>query len=300
MLLTYAAAALLLLIVLFVVAALLLHIAPVALAGLPVIVLAVTALVLLLVAADGSPTRVARRDFGQDELEFAGVQQRLMANISHELRTPLNVALGYSEMLRDGVLGELAEQQADAAKECHEAGQRILRIITDILDIGRARSYALPCEPEPIAPGEFMKRVELLLEGQARAANVSLAMEVPDALPSIEADERRFKQVLYHLALSSIIRSSEGDTIQIRAALTDGFLLLSITDNGPQISDADITKVFEEAPMTVAEKGASAPNAVGLPLCVALTEDLGGRLGITSDPMTTTFTLGLPIINPGA
>jgi len=294
-LLTYAAAVLLLLIVLLVVAAQVLHIAPAALAGFPVIGLAVTALVLLVVAAHGRPTRRPRREFGQDGLEFPGVQQRLMSNISHELRTPLNVTLGYSEMLRDGVLGELTEQQVDAAREAHEAGQRILRIITDILDVGRARSYVLPSDPEPIAPRELVERVQLLLVGQARAAKVSLEVEVPDSLPSVEADERRFKQVVYHLALSSIIRSSEGDAIQIRAEPSGEFLLLNIADHGPQMSDTDIAAVFEQAPASVAEEGASAPNAVGLPLCVALTKDLGGRLDITSNPLTTTFTVGLPI-----
>ena len=70
---------------------------------------------------------------------------------------------------------------------------------------------------------------------------------------------------------------------------------MNIADHGPQMSDTDIAAVFEQAPASVAEEGASAPNAVGLPLCVALTKDLGGRLDITSNPLTTTFTVGLPI-----
>ena len=163
----HGAAVLLFLILLLVVAARPLNITPVALVGFPVILLAAAALVLVLSAIHRSRDRPSRYEFGQDEMGFAGVQQRLMANISHELRTPLNVVLGYSEMLVDGVLGELTEQQADAMQECHEAGQRILRMINDILDIGRARSYTLPRDPQPLVPGEFVERVVLVLAGQA-------------------------------------------------------------------------------------------------------------------------------------
>ena len=92
-------------------------------------------------------------DVDQQVAEFAMVQERLMSNISHELRTPLNVVMGFSELLAGGTLGELTEKQVDAARECHIGGERILRLVNDILDIGRARSYHQPPAPGPLESG---------------------------------------------------------------------------------------------------------------------------------------------------
>jgi len=166
-------------------------------------------------AADRPLVAVAflANDASQAVVDFASVQERLMSNISHELRTPLNVVMGFSELLTGGTLGELAENQLDAAQEIHVGGERILRLITDILDIGRSRSYHLPSEERVLDPAEMIHRMEKLLVGQARRDEVRMEVEVARPLPPVTVPERPFKQVLYHLMLHSLDRSGPGDTV---------------------------------------------------------------------------------------
>lgn len=291
--LLYGAAVVMLLSIVLILGARPFHITPVALIGFPVIILSLTALIFVILVIYANAGRPA---LAQPEgLDFAAIQERLMSGISHELRTPLNVVLGYSEMLGDGVLGELTERQVDAARECHEGGQRILRILTDILDVGRARSYAMPPVPERLDLGEFVERVSLLLAGQTRAAHVSLQAEVPDDLPAIEADERRLKQLLYHLLITSMARSAPEQSVSLAAGLEGELVRVTVTDNGEPISEAAVAAALRQAPATIADEGALAPNAIGLPLCAALAEAVGGRLSITSGPEATTFSFALPL-----
>lgn len=293
--LLWAAGVMLLLIVALVVTAGPLHITPIALIAFPIVILSAAALILMLLVIYANLACPPLAEPAGEGLHFATIQERLMSNISHELRTPLNVVMGFSEMLGDGVLGELTERQVEAARECHEGGHRILRIVTDIIDVGRARSYAMSPSPQPLDLADFVERVSLLLAGQTRAAHVSLDADVPDDLPAIDADERRFKQLLYHLLITSMARSEPEQTVSLAAGLEGEVVRVTVTDRGEPISEAEVAAALEQAPETIADEGAPAPNAMGLPLCAALAEAMGGPLSITSGLEATTFSFEVPL-----
>ncbi|MGC9318007.1 MAG: histidine kinase dimerization/phospho-acceptor domain-containing protein [Armatimonadota bacterium] len=219
----------------------------------------------------------AGNDISQTVAAFARVQERLMSNISHELRTPLNVVMGFSELLTTGTLGELTENQLDAAQECHHGGERILTLVNDILDIGRGRSYYMPGEPEPVDPGEMIRRMQALLVGQARRDDVGIGTRAPDDLPAVKVEERPFKQLLYHMFLHSLDRSPEGGTIQVRAE-ADDTLTITVIDSGPPIPPGDLRPRSLPAVEEEAAKTKLAPPLLGLPLCATLAKRLGGRL----------------------
>lgn len=222
----------------------------------------------------------SQNDGSDSAAEFARVQERLMSNISHEVRTPLNVVLGYSELLAAGTLGELPEKQQEAAEECHESGQRMLALVTDILDVGRSRAYYAEDEIETIDPAELIDRVATLLVGQARREEIKLHIETDD-VPSVEAPEALFKQLLYHLMLNSIDRSEEGDTVSVVGTGGD-YLTIEVSDIGPMVEDqprpVNLPVLSENEAMRM-----STPPVVGLPLCATLAERLGGRLYVSSD-----------------
>jgi len=233
-------------------------------------------------------------DAGQAVADFAGVQERLMSNISHELRTPLNVIMGFSELLTSGTLGELADNQLDAAQEIHIGGERILRLVTDILDIGRPQSYHLPSEERVLDPAEMIRRIERLLVGQARREDVDIVVDVPEPLPPIQVRERPFKQVLYHLMLHGLDRSGPGDTVMV-SAWADGVLTITVTDSGPAPPEGEIAG--EGLPELTAEQAREqlAPPMLGLPLCAALAASFGGRIVARSDAEGSHFALEMPI-----
>ncbi len=224
---------------------------------------------------------------------FARIQERLMSNISHELRTPLNVVMGFSELLTTGTLGEMPENQLDAAEECHEGGERILRLINDILDVGRVRSYYVPGEKRPISPVEMIRRVENLLAGQARRQNLQLALDVEPGLEPIVVEERTFKQLAYHLILNSMNRSSAGGVVRVAARQEGDDLLLTISDTGVEMRGAIPPEALPELPEGYSET-ALAPPLLGLPLCSYLAGRVGGTLSAETDDEGVHFAVRLP------
>ncbi len=213
--------------------------------------------------------------------EFDQIQERLMSNVSHELRNILNVVLGFSELMISGKLGELPNEQHQAASECHAGGQRMLRIVDDILDVGRIRSYAHEYEITEVDPREIIERIGHLLDGQARRDGIILNIELSDALPRIRTFEPLLKQLIYHLILNSINRSRSGEEISVLSA-GNGRLTVEVSDSGPMVSIPP-----RPAPTTLPSKDEAgesvAPPVPGLPLCATLAERLRGDLYVSSD-----------------
>lgn len=236
----------------------------------------------------------ASNEVSESVAEFARVQERLMSNISHELRTPLNVVMGFSELLTTGTLGELADNQLDAAEECHQGGERMLRLINDILDVGRSRSYYLTGEQRSISPAEMIHRVENLLSGQARREDLRLEVTLDEDIPVIESEERAFKQLVYHLILNSMDRSEPESIVRIRAECVDDVLIFSVSDSGPEYN-AEIPP--EHAPPAAESEAveALAPPLLGLPLCATLAERLGADLTTTADADGVHFIVRMPL-----
>jgi signal transduction histidine kinase len=238
---------------------------------------------------------IANNDLNEAVARFARVQERLMSNISHELRTPLNVVMGFSELLATETLGELADSQLDAAEECHEGGERMLRLINDILDVGRSRSYYLDGDTRPLSPVEMIHRVENLLSGQARREDLRLEVDLDESLPVIETEERAFKQLIYHLVVNSMNRSTSGEAVRISAGRDDDHLVLSVSDSG-----GAVTEEMQPQPVpTVSDQEATerlAPPLLGLPLCATLAEKLGASLSADGDEDGTHFTIRMPLL----
>jgi signal transduction histidine kinase len=236
----------------------------------------------------------ASDEIGEAVAQFARVQERLMSNISHELRTPLNVVMGFSELLTTGTLGKLADNQLDAAEECHEGGERMLRLINDILDVGRSRSYYLNGEVKPLAPQEMIRRVSDLLSGQARREDIALSVDVQDDMPVLETEERAFKQLVYHLMLNGMDRSEAGDTVTVNARCENEHLTLSVADRGSAVT-AEITP--RPVPEMSEEDAADtlAPPVLGIPLCATLAERLGGTLTVDAEAEEVRFVLKMPV-----
>ncbi|HCA45867.1 MAG TPA: hypothetical protein DEP45_00540 [Armatimonadetes bacterium] len=236
--------------------------------------------------------------FGNEEADeiasgFARIQERLMSNISHELRTPLNVVMGFSELLTTGTVGEMPANQLDAAQECHEGGERILRLITDILDVGRVRSYYVAGEETQLSPPEMIRRVENLLAGQARRQHLRLELNLQPGLEPITLEERAFKQLAYHLILNSMDRSSSGGTVRVWARREGADLLLIISDSGVEMRGDIPPQPLPELSATHTEN-APAPPFLGLPLCAYLAGRLGGTLTAETGDEGVHFTARLP------
>ena len=235
--------------------------------------------------------------FRADEVDralanFARVQERLMSNISHELRSPLNVVMGFSELMESGTLGELSGKQADAAREVHDGGERMLHLIDDVLDVGRARNYNLELTAGDIKPSKLIARIRDLVAGTARREKVTLDFQDAKDLPALSADERTVKQLLYHLTLGAIDRATPGGVVRVRMEPAADGITFRIMNTAQGLSARDLAAL--ESPSPELSLGAEGlPMVLGMELCVTLAQRLGISLtsGAEGEETVVGFTL---------
>src|SRR5205823_10884934 len=139
------------------------------------------------------------------QLEVASRHKsQFLANMSHELRTPLNSVLGFSEMLADGLYGELPERARATLARIQANGRHLLGLINDVLDLSKIEAGQLALSIEDYSIGQIVKTVAATAEPLARAKGLKLTASVAEGLPMGRGDERRLSQVLLNLAGNAV------------------------------------------------------------------------------------------------
>ena len=224
-------------------------------------------------------------------------KSQFLANMSHELRTPMNAIIGFSEVLNDRIFGELNDKQAEYLVDIHAAGQHLLSLINDILDLSKIEAGRLELSlTEFDLPATFNDALVLMKE-RARTRGVALHKELDSGLGVITADERMVKQVLINLLTNAIKFTMEGGSVTVRGRASDKEVEISVSDTGIGIRMEDKEMIFEE----FSQSGDDYTNkqegtGLGLALSRRLVELLGGRLRVVSElGQGSTFTFTLPI-----
>jgi PAS domain S-box-containing protein len=220
-----------------------------------------------------------------------------LAAMSHELKTPLNAVLGFSEIIRDDILG-LAGQGAyrDYAADIHSSGKRLLAIINDVLDVSRLEGGQLTIEERYSGALDIAEKAVALARAAA-GENRQIAISIPVSLPNLRVDPRRLAQALGNL-LSNAIKFTPGPGgVAIGATLRDdGGVSFAVTDSGIGMAEETIAAAlepFRQLDGSLARKFEGA--GLGLSITRALTELHGGSLGIVSAVgRGTTVTISLP------
>ena len=217
------------------------------------------------------------------ELELASKHKsQFLANMSHELRTPMNAVLGYTDLILDNIFGDVPEPIRDTLERVKANGQHLLGLINDVLDLSRMEAGQLTLSLGDYAMGEVVHAVVSTVESLAAGKKLALKAIVPPDLPPGRGDERRLTQVLLNLAGNAIKFTDSGQVlIEVRAA--DGAFVVSVTDTGPGIPEADRGKIFEEFQQadssSTRQKGGS---GLGLSISRRIVELHGGRLWVDS------------------
>jgi PAS domain S-box-containing protein len=257
-----------------------------------------------------------------DELEAASrMKSEFLANMSHELRTPLNAIMGFSEVLKDGLVGALTEQQRGLIRSIFGSGEHLLALINDVLDLSKveAGKMTLDLEAVPLAP-LFANSLSIIRE-KAAARCIVLSLEVADDIGAIQADGRKVKQILYNLLSNAVKFTQEGGRVTLgaervpRASVGDAagvgarrvlplpenefadFIRFTITDNGLGISPEGLAQLFK--PFSQIDSGLARKyegTGLGLALVKVLAELHGGTLAVESIAGEgSTFSVWLPL-----
>ncbi|QHQ40864.1 PAS domain-containing protein [Microbulbifer hydrolyticus] len=207
----------------------------------------------------------------------------LISSLSHELRTPLNAILGYSQMVE--LDQSLNPDQRQRLGEIRKAGQHLLHLVGDVLDLARIDSNRLAPSIEAVRPAPLVADCRQLLEPLAETRKVSLTFEpLGWERAYILADPTRFKQVVLNLVGNAIKYNRENGRVVITfAPQAEGWLRLSVLDTGSGIAAGKQSQVFEPFNRLGAEQGKIEGTGVGLAIARQLTEAMGGRIGFDSE-----------------
>jgi signal transduction histidine kinase len=203
-------------------------------------------------------------------------RQQLLADVTHELRTPLTVVQGNLEALLDRVYPADAEHLAPILDET-----RVLsRLVDDLRTLSIAEAGALPLHRELTDITAVVADAVASFRTQADSVGVALVTETPAALPQIDVDPMRLREVLSNLLANAIRYTPRGGSIRVSAAASDGRLTISVRDTGPGIAADALPHVFDRFYKSDESRGAG----LGLAIAKSLVVAHGGEISATSEP----------------
>jgi len=224
----------------------------------------------------------------RDEAESSSrAKSQFLAHMSHELRTPLNAIIGFSEIIRDRLLGAASEEvYRGYASDIHRSGQHLLEVITEILDLSKAEAGYLDLREQVFDTGAMVGRCAETMRELARKAGLTFTVSIASDLPRLSADERRVRQILLNLLSNAVKFTPTGGTVSLTAGVTEGReVQITIADTGIGMTDEQLK--IAVMPFAQVDNGLTRKyegTGLGLPLAKTLAEIHGASLRIASEP----------------
>ncbi len=212
-------------------------------------------------------------------------KSRFLATMSHELRTPLNAILGFSEVMKNEILGPLANANyKEYIGDIHASGQHLLNLINEILDLSRIEAGRYELHEEPVNLAYLVDECRHLVQLKARTKNITLTERVEPGLPRLWADERAVRQVILNLLSNAVKFTQTGGAVDVQVGWTsDGGQFIAVRDNGPGIPEEEIPIVLSAFGQgSIAIKSAEQGTGLGLPIVQALMRTHDGSFELRS------------------
>ena len=257
--------------------------------------------------------------------EASRMKSEVLATLSHELRTPLNAIIGFSEALKDGLIGELSDTQKDYIGDIFSSGQHLLSLINDILDLSKVEAGMMTLELEDVDVKSLLASSLSITKEKAAAQRIRVELETGEDLGVPRLDMRKTKQIVYNLLSNAIKFTATGGHVTMRArrvarksvgtlgkdwpvktfALADNgyeeFLEISVSDTGIGISETNMAKLFQpfiQIDSSLARKFGG--TGLGLAMVKQLAELHGGTVAVSSaEGRGSIFAAWLPLRHPG-
>jgi signal transduction histidine kinase len=252
-------------------------------------------------------------------LRASRMKNEFLANVSHELRTPLNAIVGFVDLLREGVYGDLAPRQVKPVERIEASANHLRHLVDQILDLAKMAAGRLDVHAEILDIRPFILDVASEVESLVNEKNLSLSLALGGALPRIRTDPTHLRQILVNLIGNAVKHTNRG-TIVIRTKVVsrldaplfgmppnlsgtgkpeDTWLSVQVSDPGIGIAAMDQERIFEEFEQVEAGPRADSPSrgtGLGLAISRRLARLLGGDISLVSEVgKGSTFFLWLPI-----
>jgi signal transduction histidine kinase len=221
-------------------------------------------------------------------------KSQFLSRVSHELRTPLNAILGFGQLLRMDDSNERPAADRERIEAIRVAGERLLALINDMLDLAQIEQGRLQLDPRPLDAHAAVHAAQVMLGPAAAEHAIMVENLVPAGLVQVLADERALGQVLLNIMSNAVKYNRSAGRVSVSAEVGDA-VVLSIADTGPGLSREQMGALFEPFNRLGAERSATAGSGLGLVIAKALVEAMGGALEVASElGQGTTVRLTLP------
>ena len=219
-----------------------------------------------------------------------------LANMSHELRTPMNAIIGFSQVLREGMVGDVNAKQAEYLDDILSSGNHLLTLINDVLDLSKVEAGQVELQVAPFSMEDALERGVSMIREQATTEGVQVTLHRNGGLGVVSGDERRIRQVIFNLLSNAVKFTPTGGQVDVSTMQVDGEMRVSVADSGPGIAAEDLDRIFEEFQQTEAGARQREGTGLGLALSKRFVEMHGGRIWCESEiGKGSTFEFTLPV-----
>lgn len=246
-------------------------------------------------------TAVARilEEAGSAATRANDAKSAFLRNVTHEIRTPVNAIVGFAEIMCREVFGPLEPPRyAGYARDIAQAGQHVLELANDLLDLERMEAGEMTFESEPLDANDLVETAVGFVRELAQQKAIAIELQASAGLPAIRSDGRAIRQVMINLLGNAVKFTPAHGRVVCRTFRNDtGTLAFQVEDNGPGVRAGDLQKILQpfgqvRTPDNCGHRG----SGLGLPISKKLVEALGGSFRFESTPGTgTTVTIELPI-----
>jgi PAS domain S-box-containing protein len=226
--------------------------------------------------------------------EVDELKSQLLSIVSHELRTPLTAIRGQTSTLLDYADQMTPAEQSEALHIMDKEAARLDELIGHLLDMSRIESGTLRVEPIAVDLRPIL--AEMIEIAAAQFPQHTLVAHLPPALPLVQADPRRIRQVISNLLDNAVKFSPPGATITVEIQTNATAMLVNVRDQGPGIAPEHLPRIFDRFYQAAGSSVRASGVGLGLAICKGLIEAMGGRISVTSQiGQGSTFSFSLPL-----
>ncbi len=228
-------------------------------------------------------------------------RSRFLANMSHELRTPLNAIMGFSEIMRARMFGELTPKYGEYAELIHESGRHLMDLISDVLDMSKIEAERFQLDREIFDAREAVSAALRLMRVQAEEVGVNLRGVMPGQPIPVNADRRALKQITLNLVSNALKFTPRSGHVTVTTHAVGGLLEITVADTGIGIDPQDLKRLGRPFEQAGALGDQARGTGLGLSLVKAFAQLHGGDMSIESQLGEGTAVLvRLPVLAPPA
>jgi len=240
----------------------------------------------------------------QKSREVEGASQaksEFLSSMSHELRTPLNAIVGFSELMLDGVTGEINDEQRDCLNDILSSGQHLLNLINDVLDLSKIEAGRMELRLENLNLADVIDDVVSTVKPMLDESRHKIGVSVGESLPQVRADKSRLRQILLNLLGNAIKFTPPGGELRIEVTKEGDWCQVSMIDNSIGIKKDDQERIFEVfTQVDTLSKEKKEGTGLGLAITKQFVEAIGGRIWVESEyGKGSKFTFTLPLVREG-